>query len=150
MPVINSAWEVDASPDAVWDFSCDVERYPEWVVPTDEMLATPEGELCAGSTYRESGGIGPFKGKSDWTVTEFEAPRRQVHEGDDGMVRIHLTIDLAATEHGTHINQRIQLTPRWFIAPLFYATWPLFMRRKAQAAMDQTGANMKRILEADA
>jgi uncharacterized protein YndB with AHSA1/START domain len=149
MPVITSTVEINAAPEAVWHLLSDVARYAEWVVPTDEVLATPQGEMGVGATYRDSGGVGPFKGKTDWTVLAFDVPNRQVHEGDDGMVRSHLTLTLTPTSAGgTNLHQRIELTPRWYIAPIFLATWPLFMRRETQAAIDQTAANVKRLLEA--
>lgn len=150
MPAVHSTWNLDASPQTVWDLLCDIARYAESVIPTERILATPDGVIGVGARYRESGGIGPFTGTSDWVVTEFDVLRHQVHGGDDGMVRIRLRMDLATTEHGARVLQRLELTPRWFIAPLFYLTWPLFMRRKSQAAMDQTGANLQRLLHADA
>ena len=150
MPVIHSTTDTEAIPSAVWDLLCDVVRYPDWVVAIDTVLSLPADGLRLGATYREAGGIAPFKGTTEWLVTEFDALRQQVLEGSDGRVRMHFTVDLSTTEHGARISQRLRVTPRWFIAPLFYATWLPFMRRRTQAALDQTGVNMQRLLEADA
>jgi hypothetical protein len=42
----------------------------------------------------------------------------------------------------------IELRPRWFLVPVNAVLWPLFMRRRCQAAMDESVANAKRVLEA--
>ena len=72
---------VPAPPDQVWELVCDTSRYAEWVEGTDEVTRT-DGPAAPGSTYDEVNPIlGPWKAKTHWTVTEFEAPRRMVHRG---------------------------------------------------------------------
>ena len=68
--------------DEVWELLCDTSRYAEWVEGTDEVTRT-DGPAREGSTYDEINPIaGPWKGRSHWTVTTFEAPHRQVHRGE--------------------------------------------------------------------
>lgn len=147
MPQVRSSTQIDAPPERVWALMCDPRRYPEWVIPTDRMLEAPEEDLGVGYVYREHGGIPPFKGDSEWRVTVFEPHRRQVHVGDDGMVTIDLEIELAPVDGGTRLTQTVDLTPRWFMAPLNAILWPLMMRSRAQQAMDDTLANAKRVVE---
>ena len=72
---------VPAPPDRVWELACDTSRYAEWVDGTDEVTRT-DGPAAPGSSYDEVNPIlGPWKAKTHWTVTEFEAPRRMVHRG---------------------------------------------------------------------
>jgi carbon monoxide dehydrogenase subunit G len=72
---------VPAPPDKVWELVCDTSRYAEWVEGTAEVTRT-DGPAALGSTYDEVNPIvGPWKAKTQWTVTEFEAPRRMVHRG---------------------------------------------------------------------
>ena len=73
---------VGAPPERVWELLCDTTRYADWVVGTDAVTRT-DGPARLGSTYDESNTLlGPWKGKSRWTVTEFEPPRCQRHEGE--------------------------------------------------------------------
>ena len=147
MPTVVSSIVISAPTDAVWELMCDPRRYPEFVDPTDRMIDVPDGEFGVGYTYKEYGGIKPFKGESTWTVTAFEPRTRQVHEGDDGQMRIQLTIALTPVEGGTRLDQTIVLRPRWYLAPLNAILWPVLMRKKTQGAMDQTVANVKRRIE---
>ena len=39
------------------------------------------------------------------------------------------------------------MKPRWYMVPVNAILWPLMMRKRAQAAMDKTGANIKRMVE---
>lgn len=66
----------------VWALSCDIERYPEWVPATLEVLRH-DGPAQLGVTYAERNRVaGPITAKSHWTVTEFEPMSRQVHRDE--------------------------------------------------------------------
>ena len=150
MPRIVTSRTVQATPEAVWDLMADAKRWPEWVEVIDRMVELPEGELREGSEYREAGGIAPFKGESTWRVSEYERPRRMVHEGDDGQMRITVTHELNASGDGTEFRQTVDLKPRWWMVPLVAMTWPLFMRSRGEAAMEATFDNLQQIVEGDA
>ena len=139
--------EIQASPEQVWALLSDAQRFPEWVAFTDRMVEAPEGALEAGSTYREYGGVAPFKSESAWRVTEFDAPRRQVHVGGDKQMEITLTLELEPSGGGTRLRQQLDFQPRGLMAPLSMVLWPLLMRRKSERAMHTTFGNAKRILE---
>lgn len=147
MAQVTASTEIRAAPQDVWALMCDVDRYPELSAATDRMVNVPTGEIGVGYVYREYGGLPPFKSESEWRVTVFEPIRRQVHVGDDGMVRLDLSIDLLPTQAGTRLTMTIAMRPRWFIAPVNAILWPLFMRKGGQAAIDQTVANAKRLVE---
>jgi hypothetical protein len=114
------------------------------------MVALPDGELRVGSEYREYGGLPPFKGESQWRVIEAERPRRVVHQGDDGQMRIEVAQDLIPSGDGTEFRQTVDLRPRWWMIPLVAVTWPLFMGSRGRAAMEATFDNLERALEQDA
>jgi carbon monoxide dehydrogenase subunit G len=79
---VTASAPVAAPPEEVWEFVCDTSRYAEWVEGTDEVTRT-DGPAAPDSTYDEVNPIiGPWKAKSHWTVSEFDAPRRQVHRGE--------------------------------------------------------------------
>ena len=142
--------EISTPPETVWAMMCDPHQYPEIADPTDRMIDVPEGGFGVGYVYKEYGGVPPFKGESEWRVTEFEPTSRQVHVGDDGSMTIELQIELTPTDTGTRLTQTIDLRPRWYLRPVDVVLWPLMMRKRAQEAMDKTVANAKRIAEASA
>ena len=73
---------VPAPAERVWELACDTSRYAEWVDGTDEVTRS-DGPARLGSTYDEVNPIlGPWKARTRWTVTELDAPRRQVHRGE--------------------------------------------------------------------
>lgn len=140
--------DVAAPPEVVWDVYCDPHRYPELADPTQRMVHVPAGPMGEGYVYKEYGGLGPFKGESTWTVTEFRPPSRQVHEGDDGTMRIHLEIDIESTDTGCRLSQTMGAEPRGATRIGVAVLWPLFMRRVLQRSMDRTVANFKEAAEA--
>ena len=78
---VTASGPVAAPAPQVWDLLCDTSRYAEWVAGTDEVTRT-DGPAREGSTYDEINPIaGPWRGRSHWTVTTFDAPHRQVHRG---------------------------------------------------------------------
>ncbi len=148
MPGVTSTIDIAAPPEKVWALIGDPNRYPEIADPTERMLEVPDGPLEVGSVYREYGGIKPFLSESEWTVTAWDPPRHTVHEGDDGQVNFHLTIDATPADGGTRYTQKLVIKPRWFLAVPMGILWPLMMRKRAQEAMDKTVANVKRLAEA--
>jgi carbon monoxide dehydrogenase subunit G len=140
--------DIGASPEAVWELYCDPNRFPEFADPTQRMVHVPEAPMGEGYTYREYGGLGPFKGESEWTVTEFQPMRRRVHVGDDGSIRVHLEIDIEPSGTACRLTQRFGIEPPGalkFGIPVF---WPLFMRRMLQQSMNRTVANVKDLAQA--
>ena len=147
MARVSASTQISTGPEAIWALMCDPHRYPEFADPTERMIDVPDREMGVGYIYKEYGGIRPFLGESEWQVTEFEPMRRQVHIGDDGSMTLDLEIELTPTDGGTRLTQTLVLKPRWYLAPVNAILWPLFMRKRAQEAMDKTVANAKRIAE---
>jgi hypothetical protein len=81
VPRIEHSRVIPAAPQDVWDLLCEP-RFDEWVAGTDEVFDA-SGPMQEGATYRERNPVlGPWKATTSWRVTAFEAPRRQVHEGE--------------------------------------------------------------------
>jgi hypothetical protein len=147
MPTVSSSIEIAVSEQRVWDLESDPRRYPEWVVATDRMLDVPSGGLRRGATYREYGGMAPFKSESEWLVTVFEPYRRQVHLGNDGTVELELTIEIEPINGGCRLTHKLEACPRGMLGALMTLMWPLAIRRRLQRDNDQTIANVKRLVE---
>ncbi|TVP66417.1 MAG: hypothetical protein EA340_11750 [Nitriliruptor sp.] len=147
MPTVSSSIEIAAPEEPVWDLESDPRRYPEWVVATDRMLDVPSDALRHGATYREYGGVAPFKSESEWLVTVFEPHRRQVHLGDDGTVELELTIEIEPIDGGSRLTHTLEARPRGLLGALLRLMWPLIVSRRLQRSNDQTVANAKRLVE---
>lgn len=147
MKRISASTQVPATQGDVWALMCDVERYPEWVNPTDRVVEAAPGPLGVGYVYREYGGIPPFKGEFDWTITEFEPMRWQRHVGSDGFMTVHVLILIEPHGQDTAITMGFEMRSRWFIAPLNALLWPIMMRRRSQRALQRTVEAVKPALE---
>jgi hypothetical protein len=142
---------IETGVEPIWELMCDPARYPDFVENTERMVDVGSGEFGMGYEYKEFGGLKPFIGESEWRVTEFDPMRHQSHIGDDGKVRIHLDIDLESlADDRTRLTLKVALAPRWFIVPVNAVMWPLMMRKRAQADMDTTAANVKQLVESQA
>ena len=80
-------------------------------------------------------------------VRRFEPKTRQVHEGDDGKMRILLDVQNTPAGGGTRMDMEIDLRPRWFVAPMIAVLWPFMLRRRVGEALEASAANVKRIVE---
>ncbi len=110
-----------AAPAAdVWELLCDTSRYAEWVVATDEVTRT-DGPAREGSTYDEINPIaGPWRGRSHWTVTTFDAPHRQVHRGEGIAPTVKwMDVEMAVTPAGDAACEvTLKLTGESALGPL--------------------------------
>lgn len=147
MAQVVASIQIDTGPEPIWALMSDPHRYPDFVDATERMVDVGSGEFGVGYTYKEYGGIKPFLGESEWRVTAFEPMRHQAHVGDDGKMRIPLDIKLTPNDGGTQLTITIAMEPRWFLAPVNAILWPLMMRKRAQAVLDKTVTNAKRIAE---
>ncbi len=148
MPSVTAAIDIASPPERIFELIEDPSRYPEIADPTDRMIDVGEGPMRAGYVYKEYGGVPPFKGESEWTVVDWDPPRRTVHIGDDGSATMHLTITVTPTGGGCRLQQDLEMKARWYLTVPMAVMWPLMMRARAQEAMDKTVANVKRMVEA--
>jgi len=100
---------VDVEQERAWALLCDFSRWSEWVAFTDEVVEHPD-ELHEGAVYRERSHVGPVKQVSEWRVTEFDAPHRQVHIGRVGPMRPTLTMVMEPEGQGTRFPQTIEFS----------------------------------------
>lgn len=86
-----------------------------------------------GTTYRERGGFGPFTFETEWRITDWEPPHRQVHRSEFAGMDVVLRSHLEPVANGTNYRQAIEIDSssrdhplgrviergfaRWLIAP---------------------------------
>lgn len=143
---LTSSVVVDAPLDAVWDLVSDTRRYAEYVEATLAVTRS-DGMAHVGATYDERNKfIGPFKVSSHWRVTEFDPPRRQVHEADrwplvDGL---RIGFECEPADDGTRVTQWLEYAPK--LGPLG-SVLDGAMRGQVQRDLDRTTANFKALAE---
>lgn len=150
MTVVETSREIEAPPEAVWAFISDLERVPEWVVFTDEMLEVPDEEAGKGTVYRELGGPGPVQDESTWRITAFDPPRRQVHEGDLGAMEATLTMEVDPVEDGTRLTHRLDVRVLPRLRPLGWLLEHLVVKHVLRRGLRGSQARAKEIVEAEA
>lgn len=149
MPRIEFVEHIDAPPQAVWDFISDIRRAPEWVTVMKEVLFVSDESIKQGSVYRERSQVAGSTSETEWRITEFDPPRRQVHETNEPMLQAVLTMEVTPDGDGTRLMHRtdFNLMPR--VRPLGWLVEKLFGYRMMSKALRQTVDNAKRSLESE-
>ena len=104
---------VAATPAVAWELVSDTSRYAEWIAGVAAVART-DGPARLGSTYEETNPImGPWRAKTQWTVVEFDAPRRQIHRSEDVPFASEflVTIDVAPSGDGSEVTITLRATP---------------------------------------
>jgi carbon monoxide dehydrogenase subunit G len=151
MASITSTTEIQAPAEKVWDLVCNLQRIPEWVGNTLEMLSVSEGPTGSGTTYRERSRImGPWKAPTEWRITTFEAPRRQVHEGTLPMGgNATLDISLEPAGEGSRITIKMDTGYAPVMRPAGALLDGLFLQRSLQSDFDANVKRLKELVEAE-
>ncbi len=84
MPRVEFIAHIHAPPQAVWDFISDIRRGPEWVTVMKEVLFVSDEPIKKDSVYRERSQVAGSMSETEWHITEFDPPRRQVHKDQRG------------------------------------------------------------------
>ena len=105
-----STW-IDAPPQRVWDLYADVEGSVAWVSFAEEILYV-SGPAGPGQVYRERTRLGGISDVAEWTVIEWDPPRRQVQQSLGKGMDSRLVIAVAAEDGGTRARQEVILRSR--------------------------------------
>lgn len=98
MSKITVTTTIDAPRSAVWALLTDVERMPEYALLTEAVEDVSPTPVEVGTTWRESGGVGPIDTSAEWEVTALESPRRFQFAGDAGVAEATVTVYLSAVD----------------------------------------------------
>ena len=102
---------IEAPPQAAWDLYADVERSVEWV-PFAEAILYVSGPAGLGQVYRERTRLGGISDVAEWTVIEWEPPRRQVQRSTGKGMDSRLVIEVEADGPGSIVRQETILDSR--------------------------------------
>ena len=136
----------EAPPRRVWDLYADVEGSVEWVPFVKEILFV-SGPAGLGQVYRERTRFGGVSDVAEWTVIEWDPPRRQVQRSTGKGMDSRLVIVVEPDGAGAVARQEVLLESR---APgplgwLHERVFGLVARRGIDAAL----AAAKRQLEVE-
>ncbi len=143
---LRASIRIDAPPQRVWDLYADVEGSVEWVPFAEEILSV-SGPAGPGLVYRERTRLGGISDIAEWTVVEWDPPRRQVQRSTGKGMDSRLFIEVEPAGAGTIARQAVSLESRapgplgWLHERIF----GLVARRGIEAAL----AAAKRKLEAE-
>lgn len=142
---VHASIRIDAPLQEVWDLYADVEGSVDWVPFAEEILFV-SGPPGLGQVYRERTRLGGVSDVAEWTVIEWDPPRRQVQRSTGKGMDSRLVIALEQDGAGTLARQEAILDSRapgplgWLHERLF----GLVARRGIRAAL----AAARRRLEA--
>ena len=136
MPRIHRTEHIQASPQAVWDLMCDIRRGPEWVTVMLEVLHVSEGPIGKGSSYRELSKVGPSKSETEWTITEFNPPKVQVHESRGKELQAVLTLRVEPDGEGARFTHQTEYKMMPGFRPLGWLLETVFAHRMMKKGID--------------
>ena len=108
---ITATIRIDASPQEVWDLYADVEGSVEWVPFAEEILSV-SGPAGLGQVYRERTRLGGIADVAEWTVIEWDPPRRQVQRSTGKGMESRLMIEVEPDGPGALARQGVSLDSR--------------------------------------
>lgn len=108
---LRASIRIDAPPQAVWDLYADVERSVEWVPFAEEILFV-SGPAGLGQVYRERTRLGGISDIAEWTVIEWDPPRRQVQRSVGKRMDSRLVIAVEPSGSGSLARQEVILDSR--------------------------------------
>jgi hypothetical protein len=108
---LRASIRIDAHPQQAWDLYADVERSVEWVPFAEEILFV-SGPAGLGQVYRERTRLGGISDVAEWTVIEWDPPRRQVQQSLGKGMDSRLVIEVEPSGAGSLVRQEAILDSR--------------------------------------
>ena len=147
---LRASIRIDAAPRRVWDLYADVEGSVAWVPFAEEILSV-SGPPGLGQVYRERTRLGGISDVAEWTIIEWDPPRRQVQQSVGKGMDSRLAIVVDADGGGTLARQEVTLDSR-APGPLGWIHEHLFgvvARRGIEAALRAAKATLELELPRD-
>ena len=141
--------DIGAPPEVVWAFVSNLRRIPDWIEDTRAMLSVEPEPAQQGTVYKErSRIIGPVGQVTTWTISEFDPPRFQKHDGRVPMMAsTSVSFGLEPSAGGTKFTLVFEYTPG---NPLSSLTDGLFVRKNLERTFQRSVQKLKALVEAEA
>ena len=108
---LSASVAIAAPLQAVWDLYADVEGSVDWVPFAEEILFV-SGPAGLGQVYRERTRLGGISDVAEWTVIEWDPPRRQVQRSTGKGMDSRLIIAVEPSGDGAVARQEVILESR--------------------------------------
>ena len=105
--VVHQTIEIEAPIERVWALVMDPDRLGEWVSIHEEVSEVPDGDLEAGSRFRQRMKLKGVPLKVQWEIVEFEPPSHARWAGEAAAgAEATIVYDLAENGAGTTFDYR--------------------------------------------
>lgn len=94
---VSATIDIAAPARDVWDLYADVPGSPDWVPFAEEILYV-SGPAGLGQVYRERTKLLGIRDVAEWTIIEWDPPRRQVQLSTDKGMDARLVIEVETVE----------------------------------------------------
>jgi len=108
---LEAAIAIDAPQQQVWNLYADVAGSVDWVPFAEEILYV-SGPAGLGQVYRERTRLGGISDIAEWTVIEWDPPRRQVQRSLGKGMDSRLVIEVEPSGTGSVARQSVILDSR--------------------------------------
>lgn len=108
---LTASIQIDAPVEAVWNLYADVEGSVAWV-PFAEEIIDVSGPPGLGQVYRERTRLGGISDVAEWTVIEWDPPRRQIQRSIGKGMDSRLIIEVEPAGACTLAHQQVLLDSR--------------------------------------
>jgi hypothetical protein len=142
---LGASIRIEATPQRVWDLYADVQGSVAWVPFAEEILSV-SGPAGLGQVYRERTRLGGISDVAEWTIIEWDPPRRQVQQSLGKGMDSRLAIVVEPDGRGALARQEVTLDSRapgpfgWLHERLF----GVVARRGVEAALRAAKATLER------
>lgn len=96
--IVRDVIYIEAPPEAVWDVTLDVERWPEWTPTVTSATLLDDGILKLGASARIKQ---PGQAEARWVVTAYESGRRFTWETRRPGLHMIATHEISRSGSGT-------------------------------------------------
>ena len=138
--------EIEASPEKVFAFMCDMEKMNEITKGVEEEEYTSKGPIGVGTTRHVVSKTGRFKQEIDVEITEFVKDRKvSFRTIGASRVKMNVTQSFEPTAKGTKLTVTNDYEPPYSI--LGKLVDKIMIHKNAEKNMERTLKNMKKALE---
>jgi carbon monoxide dehydrogenase subunit G len=138
--------EIEASPEKVFAFMCNMEKMNEITKGVEEAEYTSKGPIGVGTTRHVVGKAGRFKEESDMEITEFEKDRKvSMRTIGASRVKMNVSQSFEPTAKGTKLTVTNDYEVPYSI--LGKLVDKIMVQKNIEKAMERNLENIKKALE---
>lgn len=116
-----SAIDIAAPVETVYEYLADFSRHPEWSTGVEELVPVEKGPVAVGTELKATEKV-PARFTSYTRITALEPGRRIAWESGDGRnMKVKWAFELSPQDGSTHLVQRAYVEPTSLAGKIFLA-----------------------------